>query len=878
MCEKSAGPLGYGGAVAEPVDVFVEDRGLWCTADPGTGEPSPKAIPTRTGWRAAEAWAVPIDENLPQVVAALFESTATTSRGEALLGLVEAALNVVGEAAVVPTYDGKQPRWLIAPDPDMAADIRRVRAQAEAAGLFLSGALISDAADRFLADLVNALIAEAPPALNGKPAAWRRWAELVAARKGANARLVLRVDPPDSADSSGHWMLVPLAIALDDPTTRFAAADNSGTESFANLPPEARTRWREAEFAVLRAAWPKGPLRDLHPHEPTATELLDFLDTRAGALQRAGIDVLAPGGLLRPAQVRRRVSASAGTGLLTAGSLALAAEVSVEGVVLSRSEMASLAESKSELVAVRGRWMRLSEADRRRMLAILAALANDSGVAEVLADTAFDGAEWDVSGLTQLRPARSVDPPAQVQATLRHYQRAGLDWLTWIEENGTGGVLADDMGLGKTLQVLSRVAVDHPGPTLVVCPVTLVDTWARQAAQFTPGLRVVAHHGSDRAGADVAHEADIVVTTYGLLARDAALRDVAWHRVVLDEAQAIKNPDTRAAKAARALTTTHRLAVTGTPVENHVLDLWSLMTFTNPGLLPRRTVFKRRFVGVDPASEELRVLRGFTSPFILRRVKSDPTIAPDLPARTIVRDDCALTKEQVGAYEAAVRALTDSLSERGVKRRASVLGAISRLKQICVHPALLTETRTNLAGRSGKVDRLTELCAEIIDEGQAVVVFTQFASFASDLAAHLTEHVGVPTLTLTGSHSRTRRATTVEQFNAPDGPPILVASIKAGGTGLTLVRANHVVHVDRWWNPAVEDQASDRVWRIGQTQKVIVHTLVCPGTLEDKIDSMLAAKRGVAAAVVTTTDKAVTELTDAELTSLVELSRDRLLM
>ncbi|MDQ1247290.1 MAG: hypothetical protein QG597_1660, partial [Actinomycetota bacterium] len=609
----------------------------------------------------------------------------------------------------------------------------------------------------------------------------------------------------------------------------------------------------------------------------TEIALLEFLDTRAEALTRVGIDVLATGGLLRPAQVRRRVSASAGTGQLTAGALALAAEVSVDGEVLTKGEIATLADSKSELVSVRGRWMRLSDSDRARIARMLAVLESDPSVAEALASDAFDGAEWDVSGLTELRPARAAVPPPEVRATLRHYQRAGLDWLTWIEENGVGGILADDMGLGKTLQVLTRIAADHPGPTLVVCPVTLVDTWARQAAQFTPHLRVVAHHGSDRADADIHTGADIVVTTYGLLARDDAVRQSSWHRVVLDEAQAIKNPDTRAARAARALMTTHRLAVTGTPVENHVLDLWSLLAFSNPGLLPRRAVFKRRFAGVDPQGEELRMLRGLTAPFVLRRLKSDPAIAPDLPERTIVRDDCALTKEQVGAYEAAVRVMMQSLAEPGLKRRASVLGSIARLKQICVHPALLTESRSQLAGRSGKVDRLTELCSEIIDEGQAVVVFTQFASFAPDLAAHLSAELGAEVLTLTGSHSRTRRAATVERFNAPDGPPILVASIKAGGTGLTLVRANHVVHVDRWWNPAVEDQASDRVWRIGQKRNVVVHTLVCPGTLEDRIDMMLATKRGVAEAVVGATDKAVTELTDAELTALVELSRDRLL-
>lgn len=860
----------------EVADVFMDGQGLWCTADPGVGEPLAKATPTATGWHAGQAWRLPINAALPAVLSGLFAAHETTPRGEALAELVATVLDVSAAGAVVPTHQGGRWCWQAAPGPELAAEVDSARAAADAAGLFASGALIHTMSEDLVSRVVNALVSEPAPELAAKPAPWRRWAALVTARRALNARLALRLDPPGD-DGEAGWVLVPLAIVLDDPTTRLPAADVAVAPAFQAAPAETRARWREAELAVAAAAWPKGPLRDLYPLRLGPTEVLDFLDRRAEALQRAGIDVLAPGGLLRPAQVRRRVSASAGTGLLSLGALALDAEVSVEGEVLSGAEVAQLAASKAELVSVRGRWLRLSAADRQRLARLLAALDSEATAAEMLASDAFDDVEWDVTGLTELRPARSVDPPPEVIATLRHYQRAGLDWLTWIEDNATGGVLADDMGLGKTLQVLTRIAADHPGPTLVVCPVTLVDTWARQAAQFTPHLRVVAHHGADRATSDVAADADIVVTTYGVLTRDAAVRDVAWHRVVLDEAQAIKNPDTRAAKAARSLTTTHRLAVTGTPVENHVLDLWSLMAFTNPGLLPRRAVFKRRFGTLDPAGEEVQVLRGVTSPFVLRRLKSDPAIAPDLPDRTIVRDDCALTKEQVGAYEAAVKAMAAALADPGMKRRASVLGAISRLKQICVHPALLTESRSKLVGGSGKVDRLTELCAEIIDEGQAVVVFTQFASFAPDLAAHLAEHVGVEVLTLTGSHSRARRADTVERFNHPDGPPILVASIKAGGTGLTLVRANHVVHVDRWWNPAVEDQASDRVWRIGQKQKVIVHTLVCPGTLEDKIDAMLTAKRGIADAVVTSTDTAVTELSDAELTALVELSRDRLL-
>jgi len=478
-----------------------------------------------------------------------------------------------------------------------------------------------------------------------------------------------------------------------------------------------------------------------------------------------------------------------------------------------------------------------------------------------------------------------------VRANLRHYQLAGLEWLTWLEDNGVGGILADDMGLGKTLQVLTRIAADHPGPTLVVCPVTLVDTWAREAARFTPDLRVRAFHGQARGEVAAAVvDADVVVTTYGLLARDASLAEVPWHRVVLDEAQAIKNPDTWAARAARALPATHRLAVTGTPVENHLGDLWSLMAFAQPGLLPRRKQFMQRFAGGGP--DDVARLRAVVGPFVLRRAKTDPGVLPDLPDRQVIREDCTLTREQVGAYEAVVadmlgelQELRDAAAGRAgaaaapgqMKRRAAVLAGISKLKQICVHPALLTESRRGLGDRSGKVTRLVDLAAQILDEGQAVVVFTQFASFVPDLAAHLRRTLGVEVATLTGADSRQTRARTVAAFSAADGPPVLVASLKAGGTGLTLVRANHVIHLDRWWNPAVEDQASDRVWRIGQHQKVSVHLLVCPGTLEDRIDEALRMKRGLADAVIRSTDAAITELSDATLAALVALAREEVL-
>lgn len=369
------------------------------------------------------------------------------------MGLIEAARDVIGAGALVPCPHDQRWRWQPAPPPEMRGRLEQVQAAAHSSALFTEGDPAGPAAMSFLIDLVNALAPEPAPELGSRPTSWRRWAgdELIAHPAAARARLAILLEPPQVSDDGG-WALAPLAIDLADPTTRIPVAKVATSAPFAALPPEVRSRWREAESAALRAAWPKGPLRDLSPCPLTEIALLEFLDTRAEALTRVGIDVLATGGLLRPAQVRRRVSASAGTGLLTAGALALAAEVSVDGEVLTKGEIATLADSKSELVSVRGRWMRLSDSDRARIARMLAVLESDPSVAEALASDAFDGAEWDVSGLTELRPARAAVPPPEVRATLRHYQRAGLDWLTWME-NGVGGILADDMGLGKTLQV-----------------------------------------------------------------------------------------------------------------------------------------------------------------------------------------------------------------------------------------------------------------------------------------------------------------------------------------------------------------------------------------------------------------------------------------
>jgi non-specific serine/threonine protein kinase len=853
------------------LDVLVDADGVWTTGQRnGPGEL--RSLPIPGGMAPRRVWKAPRGKDLGPFLADRLD--ADVSPRVSALARLTAAVNAAAAELAVPLPDG---RWRPAPGPAHARALTMAVEQCLATGLVVADDP-ADALQNLVDDLCTARIGTFAYQTPTSGRAATAWGRHVVARQAANTRIAVVLGPPEP----DHWTVSLLAIRLDEPTTRIPL-QAAIPEMFDAV---GWDTWLGIEMEALRRAWGGDvpPLPEQVELGPAA--VLEFIDRTAPRLERAGFDVIAPAGLLRPSPVRRRLSRSGeGSGLFSIEQLGLDTSVAIDGVELTAEDAIRLAASKSELVSVRGRWLRIGPRDAERLATLLRRLQRPITPADLLTDPAFEGIEMDAEQILPagLQPARRLDPPA-VRATLRPYQHVGLEWLTWLEDNGVGGILADDMGLGKTLQVLSLINDSHPAPTLVVCPVTLVDTWVRQAAQFTPELRVAAFHGADRGEVTSTIDADIVVTTYGLLARDESLAEVGWHRIVLDEAQAIKNPDTRAARAARALTATHRLIVTGTPVENHLGDLWSLMAFAQPGLLPRRKPFRDHFVNGDEAA--LARLRAVIGPFILRRTKTDPGILDDLPDREVIRDDCTLTREQAGAYEAVVADMLGTLAQLRegttpgkphMGRRGAVLAGISRLKQICVHPALLTESRRALGERSGKISRLVELCGQIVDEGQAVVVFTQFASFVPDLAAHLQEQLGVEVATLTGSDGRAARTRTVAAFSAPDGPPILIASLKAGGTGLTLVRANHVIHLDRWWNPAVEDQASDRVWRIGQNQKVSVHVLVCPGTIEDRIDQALAGKRSLASSVVRSTESAVTEMTDTELADLVALARDRIL-
>jgi SNF2 family DNA or RNA helicase len=465
------------------------------------------------------------------------------------------------------------------------------------------------------------------------------------------------------------------------------------------------------------------------------------------------------------------------------------------------------------------------------------------------------------------------------------------------------------MGLGKTAQTLSLLLAERADarssnaadvstgsaapagsgpdpaserilPTLLICPMSLVTNWQKEAARFAPSLRVYVHHGGTRKREDdllaAVADADLVITTYGTALRDlAALRDIAWGRVVCDEAQAIKNSGTRQSQAVRAIPARTRLALTGTPMENHLAELWSIMEFCNPGLLGPAKRFRRRFqepIEVRQDADATAALKRATGPFVLRRLKTDKTIISDLPEKNEMKVWCPLTPEQATLYEAVVEDMMAVIADsEGIQRRGNVLSAMTKLKQVCNHPAHLLKDGSRLPGRSGKLARLEELAEEIIEDGDKALIFTQYAEFGAMLQPYLAAHLDRPVLWLHGGLAKPKRDELVERFQNDDEPMLFLLSLKAAGTGLNLTSANHVVHFDRWWNPAVEDQATDRAFRIGQSRNVQVRKFICTGTLEEKIDAMIERKKALASSVVGTGEDWITDLSTDQLRELFAL-------
>ncbi|WP_406692251.1 DEAD/DEAH box helicase [Saccharopolyspora sp. ID03-671] len=727
-------------------------------------------------------------------------------------------------------------------------------------------------------------------------------------------RTCFRLHAPE--DDDPDWIVEFLLQSVDDPGVLISAQDVWADNT------QVLRRWVDEPQELLLAELGRasricpeldGALRSSHPSELVLdTEgAYEFL-SRAAHLDQAGFAVLLPswwGRSQRELGLKLNATSAGTAGAVTKESgidknalIDYRWELALGNETLSKEELAELAAAKVPLVRMRGRWVQV---DRKRLAAGLAMLEQDAtgrmsaldlikqaggeGEQQPLPVVEVNATGWlgDLLSGQADQHLEPVDPPAGFGAALRPYQRRGLAWLTFLSRLGLGGCLADDMGLGKTVQLLALEALTRAEqsrpPTLLVCPMSVVGNWQREAERFAPGLRVHVHHGGGRlSGEDLRDEVeryDLVITTYPLAARDSeALREIRWERVVLDEAQNIKNSNSRQAKAVRGLSARQRLALTGTPVENRLAELWSVMDFANPGILGSLSTFRARYavpVERDGDTDAAARLRRVTGPFVLRRVKTDPSVISDLPDKIEMKQLCNLTTEQATLYQAVVDDMLARIADsEGMERRGLVLATMSKLKQVCNHPAQLLGDGSALAGRSGKLARLEELLDSVLAEGDKALVFTQFAEFGGHLVPHLSARFDTEVPFLHGGTPKKARDAMVERFQDPDGPRIFLLSLKAGGTGLTLTAANHVIHLDRWWNPAVEDQATDRAFRIGQRRDVQVRKLTCIGTLEEKIDRMIEDKKALAQLVVGSGENWLTELSTQQLRELVTLDAE----
>jgi SNF2 family DNA or RNA helicase len=746
----------------------------------------------------------------------------------------------------------------------------------------------------------------------------RGWQRPLVVRAAAPFRLTFRLEEPRAeAKNDGSWFVRYLLQAVHDPSL-LVPAEEAFRGGRAAPAPLRRAGFDAREHllaslgqasgiderieASLAASAPPGYALD-------AAGAFDFLSRRSMALEQAGFGVLLPSWWTRKGTgARLTLTASVkspkmkgASGLSLDELVHFQWQVAVGGVPLTLAELRALARLKLPLVRVRGQWVQVSAEEIAAALEFWKKKGRDTaslrdvvrmsvGALKTPGGLAFEGVR--ATGpfgdlLARLHGHAAFAEraaPDGFHGTLRPYQLRGYSWLAFLKECGLGACLADDMGLGKTVQTLALVQreweSDGRRPALLVCPTSVVGNWEREAARFTPGLPVLVHHGLGRARGDAlereAARHALVLSSYTLLHRDLpALQAVRWSGVILDEAQNIKNPETKQARAARALPAEYRITLTGTPVENHVGDLWSLMEFLNPGFLGSQAEFKRTFfvpiqAGHDP--EAAARLRRLTSPFVLRRLKTDKAVIADLPEKMEMKVFCTLTREQASLYAAVVADAAEALEgAAGIQRKGVVLATLSKLKQVCNHPAQFLKDNSPLPGRSGKLARLAEMVEEVLEVGDRALVFTQFAEMGALLQRHLQETFGREALFLHGGVAKRQRDRMVERFEAASGPPLLVLSLKAGGTGLNLTRANHVFHFDRWWNPAVENQATDRAFRIGQLRRVQVHKFLCGGTLEEKIDAMIEGKKEVAERVVGSGEGWLTELSTTQLLDLMSL-------
>ncbi|MFD3312261.1 SNF2-related protein [Streptomyces sp. NPDC058694] len=878
------------------------------------------------------ALTLPVVEALPLLVRARRDPAAhpaTACWGAAALH----ALRLVARGRLLPglTPDGYD-AWRAGPlDPDDIAHLRAVAAslpyEGHAVPLPDRGPLQLPAPEALMRAFVDAVADALPrtaaaPYATGKPFAAagpqrlpgaQDWAAEVAAGMDAGVRISLRLDLSayelfdDSEGARRAGAAVVQVHSLADPTLVVDAAALWAGAADTAFGPRARV---DAALAVRRAArvWP--PLDRLSAQDVpdvlalSEDELSDLLGVAATRLGAAGVAVHWPRDLaqdLSAAAVVRSAPGSAtdGTGFFESEELLqFRWQLALGGDPLSEAEMDQLAEAHRPVVRLRDQWVLVDPAlvrkARKRELGLLdpvdALSVALTGTAEVDGETVE---AVPVGALAVLRDRltaglRPAEPPPALKATLRDYQLRGLAWLDLMTSLGLGGCLADDMGLGKTVTLIAlHLKRARPEPTLVVCPASLLGNWQREIERFAPGVPVRRYHGAGRSLESLeSTDGGFVLTTYGTMRSTAPqLSRQKWGMVVADEAQHVKNPYSATAKALRTIGAPARVALSGTPVENNLSELWALLDWTTPGLLgPLKSFRARHARAVENGEDEEAVTRlaRLIRPFLLRRKKSDPGIVPELPPKTETDHPVPLTREQASLYEAVVRESMLAIeSVDGIARRGLVLKLLTALKQICDHPALYLKEDTGghpggggasrQAARSGKLALLDELLDTLLAEDGSALVFTQYVGMAKLITHHLAARA-VPVELLHGGTPVAEREHMVDRFQS-GATPILVLSLRAAGTGLNLTRAGHVVHFDRWWNPAVEEQATDRAYRIGQTQPVQVHRLITEGTVEDRIAEMLASKRALADAILGSGEASLTELTDRELSDLVSLRR-----
>ena len=736
-------------------------------------------------------------------------------------------------------------------------------------------------------------------------------------------RTCFRLTPPASEDGE-QWQLSFHLQANDDRSLLVPAEtiwrERSGTLTFLRRKFENPQERLLADLGRASRLFPalEQSLQTARPSElPLSTdEAYSFLRESAPLLEQSGFGVLVPAWWQKPAarlgvKLKLKAQANAQT---SSGMMGLESVVSYDwtaaigDTTLTAKEFERLVRLKRPLVEVRGQWVELRPEEIEKAIAFFrkkrasgAMSLTDAlrlGLGQETSEVglpvlAIEGEGWIDDMLNRLsNPAALllIEPPRSFHGQLRPYQQKGLSWLAFLNQLGLGACLADDMGLGKTVEMISLLLHDREnglqisGPTLLICPMSIVGNWQRELQRFAPSLSVMVHHGHDRlAGEAFLEEArrhDVVITTYALALRDKEdLRSLEWEYVVIDEAQNIKNEAAKQTQAIKSLNARHRIALTGTPVENRLSELWSIMEFLNPGYLGSGQDFRKQFalpIERYHNAEKAETLKRLIQPFVLRRLKTDRAIIQDLPDKMEMKVFCNLTQEQASLYEAVVQEMLEKIEEAdGIERRGLVLAALMKLKQVCNHPAHFIGDGSRLAGRSGKLARLEEMLEEALAEGDKALIFTQFAEMGALLRQHLQETLGCEVLFLHGGTNKKQRDLMVQRFQQEKrGAPIFILSLKAGGVGLNLTAANHVFHFDRWWNPAVENQATDRAFRIGQQRNVQVHKFICVGTLEERIDAMIEQKKALAESIIGSGENWLTELSTAELRDLFTLSRE----